>query len=139
MNKKLLFDINEINLAINKLGLSAKNQNYFKNLISEYRDRGTIELWNNDHFTKLSNIVTDILNVRNQVESIVISSSNNIELTVELSKLLDKQFTKLSAEVKLTLVQCFMKDMSVQKGDSDIREKIYKYWFDSITEGCILV
>lgn len=139
VNKKLLFDINEINLAINKLGLSAKNQNYFKNLISEYRDRGTIELWNNDHFTKLSNIVTDILNVRNQVESIVISSSNNIELTVELSKLLDKQFTKLSAEVKLTLVQCFMKDMSVQKGDSDIREKIYKYWFDSITEGCILV
>ena len=139
VDKKLFFDINVINLAINKLGLSAKSKNYFENLILEYQERGTIELWNDVHFKKLSNIITDILNVRKQVENIVISSSNNIELTSELSKLLDKQLTNLSAEVKLTLIQCFMKDMSIQKVDSDIREKIYKYWFDSITEGCILV
>ena len=139
VDKKLFFDINVINLAINKLGLSAKSKNYFENLILEYQERGIIELWNDVHFKKLSNIITDILNVRKQVENIVISSSNNIELTSELSKLLDKQLTNLSAEVKLTLIQCFMKDMSIQKVDSDIREKIYKYWFDSITEGCILV
>ena len=139
VDKKLFFDINVINLAINKLGLSAKSKNYFENLILEYQERGTIELWNDVHFKKLSNIITDILNVRKQVENIVISSSNNIELTSELSKLLDNQLTNLSAEVKLTLIQCFMKDMSIQKVDSDIREKIYKYWFDSITEGCILV
>ena len=139
VDKKLFFDINVINLAINKLGLSAKSKNYFENLILEYQERGTIELWNDVHFKKLSNIITDILNVRKQVENIVISSSNNIELTFELSKLLDNQLPNLSAEVKLTLIQCFMKDMSIQKVDSDIREKIYKYWFDSITEGCILV
>ena len=127
------------NLAINKLGLSAKSKNYIENLILEYQERGTIELWNDVHFKKLSNIITDILNVRKQVENIVISSSNNIELTSELSKLLDNQLINLSAEVKLTLIQCFMKDMSIQKADSDIREKIYKYWFDSITEGYILV
>lgn len=41
----------------------------------------------------------------------------------------------MGVEVILTLSQCFMKDMSVQEDESEIRRKLYKYWFDSVKEG----
>ena len=97
-------------------------------------------MWDNENFRVLSNQVTDILDVRKIVKEIVVSAYDTVELTSDLRKLVHQFFPGSSEELTLTLSQCLMKDMSVQEDEASIiREKIYRYWFDSIKEEEILL
>lgn len=138
--EKLPFDVEEIRTNINKLGLSTRNKEFVEKLIVEYKQNGKISLWDNENFRVLSNQVTDILDVRKIVKEIVVSAYDTVELTSDLRKLLHQFFPRSSEEVILTLSQCLMKDMSVQEDEASIiREKIYRYWFDSIKKEEILL
>lgn len=39
-----------------------------------------------------------------------------------------------SEPLKIALSQCFMKDMSTQQEEREMREKIYLNWFKSVVE-----
>ena len=138
--EKLSFDVEGIRTNINKLGLSTRNKEFVEKLIVEYKLNGKISLWDNENFRVLSNQVTDILDVRKIVKEIVVSAYDTVELTSDLRKLVHQFFPGSSEELTLTLSQCLMKDMSVQEDEASIiREKIYRYWFDSIKEEEILL
>lgn len=138
--EKLSFDVEGIRTNINKLGLSTRNKEFVEKLIVEYKQNGKISLWDNENFRVLSNQVTDILDVRKIVKEIVVSAYDTVELTSDLRKLVHQFFPGSSEELTLTLSQCLMKDMSVQEDEASIiREKIYRYWFDSIKEEEILL
>ncbi len=139
LDEPLVFDVNDIALQIGKLGLSARNEEFVEELVAEYKETGKLELWEDGNFRKLSNRVTDILGVRKRVEKSVISAENNAELTSDLRKIVDQLIPEASGEVILTLSQCFMKDMSVQEDEADMRKKLYRYWFDSVKEEGMLL
>ena len=140
LDEKLLFDVEEIRNNINKLGLSIRNKEFVEKLIDEYKQNGKISLWDDDNFGILSSRVTDILDVRKKIEEIVISAYDATELTSNLRKLIHQFLRCSSEEVILTVSQCLMKDMSVQEDEvSDTREKIYRYWYDSIKKEGILL
>ena len=135
LDEKLKFDIDQIESGMEKLGLSVRNEEFVEELIAEYRESGKLALWEDNNFRKLSNRVTDILGVRKRVEKSVLSADNNLELLSDLKKMISQFIPEASSEVMLTLSQCFMKDMSVQEEETDIRRKLYQYWFDSVKEG----
>lgn len=139
LDEQLAFDVDEILSGMDKLGLSARNEEFVEELVAEYRESGTLDLWEDMNFRRLSSRVTNILGVRKRVEKSVISAQDNAELTSDLSKIVHQLIPESSAEVTLTLSQCFMKDMSVQEDESEMRKKLYKYWFDSVKEGGILL
>jgi hypothetical protein len=135
LDEKLHFDIDEIEQGLDKIGLSARNEEFVEELIAEYRAKETLDLWKDDNFRCLSNRVSEILAVRPRVEKCVLSAADNQELSDELRKIVEQKVPGVSWEVILTLSQCFMKDMSVQKDEHELRQKIYNSWFDSVKEG----
>ena len=54
------------------------------------------------------------------------------ELTKMLFEIVFGLLPEADMEVRLTLSQCFMKDMSIQQNELEIREKIYANWIRSV-------
>lgn len=75
------------------------------------------------------------MGVRGRVESSVLSTRDNEELTEMLSEIVRQFCPEANREVELALSQCFMKDMSVQKEEEEMREKIYCRWVDFVRAG----
>lgn len=134
VDSPLEFDVSEIEKGLGALGLSMGNQEFVEELIAEYKETGSLELWRDDNFRRLSKRITDILESRNRIENSVLSAHDNQELTEELKKIVLQMFPNADKEVVLTLSQCFMKDMSLQKEEHEIRRGIYKNWIDSVRE-----
>lgn len=139
VNEKLYFDIDEIEKGLEALRLSIRNEKFVEELITEYRETGHIDLWEDTNFKKLSGKVTDILGVRMKVEKCVLSSYDNKELTDGLRNIVEQIISETTNETVLTLSQCFMKDMSVQYNESETRQKLYRRWFDYIKDGGTLL
>lgn len=139
LDEHLDFNVGNIENGIERLRLSARNEAFVEEMIEEYREKGKLDLWEDRNFGRLSKWITDILEVRQKVEKCVLSAGDNAELTTNLFEIVKKCIPKASADVCLTLSQCFMKDMSMQEAENDIRKRIYKYWLNSIKkEGTLL-
>lgn len=137
VNEKLNFSIERIEKELNTLGLSSLNYEFIEEQILEYQEKGNLEIWKDINFKKLSRRITDILGVRNSIENIVLRAINNKQLTDMLAIIVNNVIENPSEAVRITLSQCFMKDMSVQKEESETREKIYLNWIQSVVEGGI--
>lgn len=132
VDSPLEFDVTEIEKGLRFLKLSTENQESVEKLIAEYRETGSLELWQDHKFRELSSRVADILGIHNRVEHSVLSAHDNQELTEVLEEMVLQIFPDAGREEILTLSQCFMKDMSVQKDENEIRQGIYKNWVDSV-------
>ena len=132
--ENLKFDTDEIEKNIDNFKLSVRNINFIEEIITEYKETGKLELWNNSNFEKLATKVTDILGVRNRVENYVLSVHDYEELTKMLENIIIQIFPKVDEKIIYALSQCFMKDMSVQKDEREFRESIYKHWINFMKE-----
>ncbi len=135
VEEPLDFDTEAIRQEMRRLKLSVRNEDFIEELIDEYRENGTLDIWKDVNFRKLSVRITDILGVRKKVEDCVLSVKNNQELTNELREIAQKSVPGASEDVTLTLGQCFMKDMSVQQDEAEVRQELYRHWVDSVREG----
>lgn len=135
--ENLKFDTDEIEKNIDNFKLSVRNINFIEEIITEYKETGKLELWNNSNFEKLATKVTDILGVRNRVENYVLSVHDYEELTKMLENIIIQIFPKVDEKIIYALSQCFMKDMSVQKDEREFRESIYKHWINFMKERSI--
>ena len=137
VNEKLNFSIERVEKELNTLGLSSLNYEFIEEQILEYQEKGNLEIWKDINFKKLSRRITDILGVRNSIENIVLTAIDNKQLTDMLAIIVNNVIENPSEAVRITLSQCFMKDMSVQKEEAETREKIYLNWIQSVVEGGI--
>lgn len=135
VRKTLPFDIETIEQGIDALQLSARNSEFIEEMIAEYRQNGTLELWNDSNFRRLAVRITDILGAGGRIENFVINAADNKELTEMLDTYIANRFPAANVDVKVTLMQCFMKSMSVQQNNSALRTAIYKNWFNYMRKG----
>ena len=136
VNEKLEFDVEKIERNLPELGLSVRNTEFIEEEIAEYKEKGTLELWDDSNFRRLSNRLTDILGVRNRVENCVLSAQNNAELSDMLRRIVNQNLSNLTAESVRAITQCLMRDMQSQQDNREMRNKIYMYWVeDEIKRG----
>ena len=135
LSEKLKFSLKEIADNLDKSGLSSTNADFVDELIDEYNKTGTLSIWEDENFRKLARRVTDILGVRTRVENCVLSAADDSELTSMLERIVKQFFPDASNSKVLALSQAFMKDMSVQQEESEIRRKLYVKWVSFIKEG----
>ena len=135
LSEKLKFSLKEIADNLDKIGLSSTNADFVDELIDEYNKTGTLSIWEDENFRKLARRVTDILGVRTRVENCVLSAADDSELTSMLERIVKQFFPDASNSKVLALSQAFMKDMSVQQEESEIRRKLYVKWVSFIKEG----
>ena len=134
VNERLSFSIEQIEKRLDTLGLSSLNYEFVEEQIAEFKEKGNLNIWSDENFRKLSRRITDILGVRSSVENSVVTAIDNNELTDKLAIIVNQLIESPSQSLIITLSQCFMKDMSTQQEESEIREKIYLNWIQSVVE-----
>lgn len=136
VNEKLEFDVEKIERNLPELGLSVRNTEFIEAEMAEYKEKGTLELWDDSNFRRLSNRLTDILGVRNRVENCILSAQNNAELSDMLRRIVNQNLSNLTAESVRVITQCLMRDMKSQQNNREMRNKIYMCWVeDEIKRG----
>ena len=137
VKEKLDFSILDIEAGLSSLGLSTANTEFVEEQIAEYKDKSSLKIWADEHFQKLSKRICDIFNVRAKVENCVLSASDATELTEMLEKIVLKISPDASYAKIIALSQCFLKDMSLQSDESEVRTGIYAKWVNYIRERSI--
>lgn len=139
LKEKPELNVSIIYQNIDKLGLTYLNREYVKDLLDEYQSNGTISLWKNTNYNELSRKITDIIGIRTRIENIVLSSNDFVELSDELSRLMDEILPDALKNIKDVITECLMKDMSLQSDERNIREGIYHEWHRHKTNGAVIV
>lgn len=137
VREKLDFSILDIEAELSSLGLSTANTEFVEEQIAEYKEKSSLKIWTDDYFQKLSKRICDIFNVRAKVENCVLSASDDAELTEMLEKIVLKISPDASHAKIIALSQCFLKDMSLQPDESEVRTGIYAKWVNYIRERSI--
>lgn len=134
VREPLEYDIDEIEQNLSALSLSSRYSDFVEEQIAEYRVYGKLSIWDEKNFMKLSKRLVDLLGIRTRVENIVLEASDNEELADKLKEVV-KSFVPFAPEqLALSLSQCFMKDLSMGQDETEMRERIYKQWIDSVKE-----
>ncbi len=132
VHEKLDFSVSDIENGLEILALSTVNCEFVEEQIAEYKEHFSLELWNDENFRRLSKRISDILGVRTRIENCVLTANDDEELTNMLRKVV-LQISPESSKMKiLALSQCFMKDMSLQQDEGEIRRKLYIKWTNYI-------
>lgn len=134
LDEKLDFSLSIIENGLPKLNLSTSIMDFVEEQIIEYKTNGCLSVWADSQFRKLSKRIVDILNVRSTVDNLVLSCSDNDELSNKLTKLVVERLSLSNQTEVLVLCQCLMKDMSSQPDETELREKIYSKWIDFTQE-----
>lgn len=134
VREKLNFSVFDIEKGIETLALSTVNNEFVEEQIAEYKEHNSLELWSDENFRWLSRRITDILGVRAKIENCVLTAAGDEELTNTLRKVVLQISPEASKAKIIALSQCFMKDMSTQQDESEIRKKLYVKWVNFIKE-----
>lgn len=134
LNEKLDFSVTEIEDGLDNLGLSALDYEFVEEQLAEYKNTGSLSVWKDENFRRLSRRVIGILGVRNQVENCVVTAADNSELSGMLADIIHQFLPKAPESQVIALSQCMMKDMSVQQEELDVRQQIYWNWVESVKE-----
>lgn len=132
--ERLDFDAERLDRNLDLLGLSSRNREFIEEQIAEYKDTGTLSLWKDENFHKLSRRVTDLLEVRKQVENSVLVSHSNDDLSEKLERLAKSIWYDASEAFVTALSHCMMKDMSLGQTETETRQLIYQRWTESVKE-----
>ena len=135
LDEKLEFSVEDIEAGLSSLDLSVSNIEFLEEQIAEYKESKSLEIWSDSNFRSLARRITDILGVRSKVETCVLNATDDEHLTSMLEQISLQVDPNTSIGEAMALSQCFMKDMSVQKGEEEAREKIYCKWVNHIREG----
>lgn len=134
IRERLDFDIDDIERNLNALALSSRHREFVEEQIAEYRADGKLSIWDEENFIELSRRLADFLGIRTRVENIVLTATNDMELTEKLAEVVRSFVQSPSEQLTFSLSQCFMKDLSIGQDEPDRREKIYKQWIDTVKE-----
>lgn len=132
--ERLVFDVGKMERSLDMLGLSARNRDFIEVQIDEYKESGTLALWKDENLQKLSRRITDLLEVRKQVETAVLSAHSNDDLSERLEKLTKSIWYDASESVVTAISHCLMKDMSIGQTEAEMRQLIYQRWTESVKE-----
>ena len=122
-------DIDAIEKELPKSELSTSNKIVIYELIKEFKEKKILNLWYDDNFKLLSQLVTEIVAAKPEVEHLTNSVVNFEELTQQLIKLVQQKVEKLPQELLLVTSQCLMRDYSLANKE---KEQVYGAWYQFI-------
>ena len=134
VNERLEFDLDDIEKGLGSLKFSMQITDFVEEQLAEYRANKSLKIWQNERFRTLARRVTDIIGARARVENCVLTAKTNDELSAMLIRVIEQGYPNAPENVILTLSQCLMKDMSLQRDEAEVRERLYMQWVDSVRE-----
>ncbi|CAG9607841.1 ATP-binding protein [Pseudoneobacillus rhizosphaerae] len=120
-------------LATSKL--STKNKIGIHYLLTEYLKDKELTLWNVEHFDKLAELVTELLDCETFVENAIKNAPSFTALTGHLREMIVTRTSGLAEDAILAICQCLLKDYSKQ-GEDNL--EIYAAWKMEVENGGVL-
>ena len=125
-------NIEIIERDLKKLPAKANIKLVIARCVQEYKKGGELSLWEEDKFSELSQIITDLLCGRDRLEKIITLDTSAPEAQSLLFHEVERYIPDLSFTMKIAACQCLMKQYS--KTDNE-RLKLYAEWRECITKG----
>lgn len=110
---------------LDSIDISTKNKVILHYILKEYLNTGKLLLWDAENFSKLSEIVTELLECKTKVNNVINSVDNFEILTNELCRIIEEDTISLENNTKIAICQCLLKEYSKQDED---KERIYVAW-----------
>lgn len=129
INEQIDVDIDRMEDVLPLIAVSTKDKIGIYRILSEYRKSGELRIWRNSEFSKLSELTSELLGVRNRVNRYVAEATDFDELSRLLHSLVHDQIEDVSDEVCLSISQCLMKQFSTE---DDENLEIYAAWRESV-------
>ena len=125
------FDIDRIFNELSHINISTGNKILIYQALDEYNETQKTTLWSNGRFKELSQAVTDIIGVRQDVTKIARTCHDTNELTQGLRNSIINKYGEFRETLMPTILQCVMRDYA---GGDEIKTNLYNLWLkDQIT------
>ena len=122
-------DIDAIEKELPKSELSTSNKIVIYELIEEFKEKKSLNLWYDDNCKLICLLITEIVAAKPEVEHLTNSVANFEELTQRLTKLIQQKVEKLPQDLLLVTSQCLMRDYSLANKE---KEQVYGAWYQFI-------
>ena len=117
--------MDELEKNLYRSALSTKNKRAVAEMIEEYVSRNQLTIWDQKHFTRLSSLVTAIIDDRHTVNQILESNVGVGRLTEELGRMIGHSAGAMSESLTIAVCQCLLKDKAEQREEW---LKLYYSW-----------
>lgn len=122
-------DVDDMIELLDNADISVKNKLTLRRVLDSYKRSETIQIWEDDKFPELSQIITEILEASSVVKTAIESSADYDDLTNRLMKYINRETEELPKSFALAASQCLMKTESMHNKDS---EEIYAAWITNL-------
>lgn len=131
VNDPIESDIDELLALIDSADLSVKNKLFFRNMLDNYQKKKTLELWREDKFAQLSEVVSGLLTTTEKVNYMLETSATYDELTNRLMETVEKESIGISRQFALATAQCLLKNETLKRDEVN---EIYAAWITHLRE-----
>ena len=124
-------DLDVIKEGLDKAELSTFHKIKVLEVLKEYENTQETHLWKNNHFKELSSLVTGIVSLKTEVESLARGEQDFRALDEGLCKLIHEDLPNLPTELELEFRHCLMCDYAF---DDEKKINIYNAWFQIVNK-----
>ena len=124
-------DLDVIKEGLDKAELSTFHKIKVLEVLKEYENTQETHLWKNNHFKELSSLVTGIVSLKTEVESLARGEQDFRALDEGLCKLIHEDLPNLPTELELEFRHCLMCDYAF---DDEKKINIYNAWFQNVNK-----
>lgn len=125
VNDNVDVNLDALYRMLNHATISTKNKIAIRNCFEEYKNTNNLTIWSDEKFMDLSEVVSELLDSKSFIECAIASSPSYEDLSVQINNYLEKNTTNLTEDVKLSIQQCFLKNISKESPE---KADIYAAW-----------
>ena len=122
---------NQVVDSIEKCDCSVKTKVMLYSLSKEYRERGSLRIWDEKNFSEQAHLIANILGLSEAVKEVRELSFDAFGFTCSLNTLIARKITDVSDDILLTISHYLVKAYSEENTDGAV---FYKNWVESISE-----
>lgn len=122
---------NQVADSIEKCDCSVKTKVMLYSLSKEYRERGSLRIWDEKNFSEQAHLIANILGLSEAVKEVRELSFDAFGFTCGLNTIIARKITDVSDDILLTISHYLVKAYSEENTDGAV---FYKNWVESISE-----
>lgn len=117
--------------SIEKCDCSVKTKVKLYSLAKEYRERGSLRIWDDKHFSEQAHLIANILDLSDAVKDARELSFDTFGFTCSLNTIIARKITDVSDDMLLTISHYLVKAYSEDNADGAV---FYRNWVEGIAE-----
>jgi len=122
---------NQVIVSIEKCDCSVKTKVKLYSLAKEYRERGSLRIWDDKHFSEQAHLIANILGLSDAVKDARELSFDTFGFTCSLNTIIARRITVVSDDMLLTISHYLVKAYSEDNTDGEV---FYRNWVEGIAE-----